>query len=345
MSATACTSTSTTSRSTSIAAACTASRTSCASARSGAHATQRGHIVQPEVLFPRQLALDVGGLDVRQSPDDGLRAVGQVPAGGRAVPVHAHPLRDVQASRRAEDRTGMGQTQSLIATAVKLVAQAARHPRCAPCARSVADLRAYERDYWRDTGPLARLGLPEASCSRSRSMQAGLRRRAAQFVRRASLTAVNVDRRANACSQRPPDLPQLDTAGSVASRSSSWICPLARTNRDGRSIWSTVAPAADSPTGREDQRLGTAGLLLPRCRPSSGTTPCSASRRSWPICRSPLPSHPPDTAAQQIDVINCHYLAPYFIHLVMAGALTARAGGRVGARRRYRRRIELGTGG
>ena len=53
----------------------------------------------------------------------------------------------------------------------------------------VADLRAYERDYWLETGPLARLGLPQGVVLPLRDMQASLRRRAAHFVRRGSRRA------------------------------------------------------------------------------------------------------------------------------------------------------------
>ena len=94
---------------------------------------QRGHIVQPEVLFPRQLALDVGGLDVAQSPHDGLRAVGQVPAWrARRFSTRRSPSAcSGFTAHRRPDRAGRT-TQSLIDTAVKLVAQAHRSSRTGP---------------------------------------------------------------------------------------------------------------------------------------------------------------------------------------------------------------------
>jgi hypothetical protein len=81
-------------------------------------------------------------------------------------------------------KTGQGwaQTQSLTDTAAKLVAQARHLPE--DIRQSiVADLRAYERDYWLDTGPLARLGLPQRVVLPLRDVQASVRRHAVHFVR------------------------------------------------------------------------------------------------------------------------------------------------------------------
>src|SRR5262249_55201770 len=86
-----------------------------------------------------------------------------------------------------QQKTGQAwlQTQSLVETAVQLVHRAQhlpeqeRHP-------PVADLRAYERDYGRDTGPRARLGLAPRVVLALREARATWRRRAAQMVGRAS---------------------------------------------------------------------------------------------------------------------------------------------------------------
>ncbi len=69
---------------------------------------QRGHIVQPEVLFPRQLALEVGGLDAENHRSMDYELWGKFLLAGAALQYHAHPFRDVQNSRRSEDRTGLG---------------------------------------------------------------------------------------------------------------------------------------------------------------------------------------------------------------------------------------------
>jgi len=147
-------------------------------------ANARGHIVQPEVLFPRQLALDVGLLDIDNHRTMDYELWGKLLLAGAHFQ-YTH-IRFAMFRLHGEQKTGQSwlQTQALVDTAVKLVARAAHLP--APLRQDlVADLRAYERQYWLDTGPLARLGLPEAVVLPLRSIQARLRRRAAQFVRRA----------------------------------------------------------------------------------------------------------------------------------------------------------------
>ena len=145
----------------------------------------RGHIVQPEVLFPRQLALDVGGLDAGNHRTMDYELWGKFLLAGAAfeythIPFGMFRLHDQQ-------KTGQdwAHTQSLIKTAVKLVDQAHGLPE-QERQHLVADLHAYERDYWRDTGPLARLGLPPGVVLPLREVHASLRRRAVQFVRRVS---------------------------------------------------------------------------------------------------------------------------------------------------------------
>ena len=73
---------------------------------------QRGHIVQPEVLFPRQLALDVGALDVRNHRTMDYELWGKFLLAGAPFQYTHIPFAHVQASRRAEDRTGLGDRRS-----------------------------------------------------------------------------------------------------------------------------------------------------------------------------------------------------------------------------------------
>jgi hypothetical protein len=144
---------------------------------------QRGHIVQPEVLFPRQLALDVGGLDVHNHRTMDYELWGKFLMAG-AVFQYTQIRFGVFRVHR-EQKTGQSwvQTQSLVDTAVKLVEQASDLPETTR-GSLVADLRAYEREYWLDTGPLARLGLPESVVVPLRDIQASLRRRAALLLGR-----------------------------------------------------------------------------------------------------------------------------------------------------------------
>jgi len=146
---------------------------------------QRGHIVQPEVLFPRQLALDVGALDVSDHRTMDYELWGKFFLAGAAFKYTHIPFAMFRLHGQQKTGQGWAQTQSLIQTAEKLVGQAHELPE-QERQRLVADLHAYERDYWRATGPLARLGLPPRIVLPLREVQANWRRRAVQLVRRAS---------------------------------------------------------------------------------------------------------------------------------------------------------------
>jgi len=148
-------------------------------------AHERGHIVQPEVLFPRQLALEVGGLDSHNHRTMDYELWGKLLLAGAHFK-YTH-IRFGRFRVHPGQKTGQdwAQTQSLIDTAVRLVARASDLP--GPVREAiVADLRAYEREYWLATGPLARLGLPEGVVLPLREMRARLRRRAVRLLRKAS---------------------------------------------------------------------------------------------------------------------------------------------------------------
>jgi hypothetical protein len=145
---------------------------------------QRGHIVQPEVLFPRQLALDVGGIDARNHTTMDYDLWGKLLLAG-AVFQYTHILFGtfrIQAEQKTAD--SWATTQSLTDTALKLVVQAHDMPE-AMRESIIADLRAYKRDYWLSTGPLARLGLSPGLVLPLRDLRAALRRQVVDLVRRA----------------------------------------------------------------------------------------------------------------------------------------------------------------
>jgi glycosyltransferase involved in cell wall biosynthesis len=144
---------------------------------------QRGHIVQPEVLFPRQLALDVGGLDVDNHRTMDYELWGKFLLAGATFEYTQIPFAMFRLHGQQKTAQGWAQTQSLIKTAAKLVDQAKNLPE-QERRHLVAELQAYERDYWRDTGLLARLGLPPDVVLPLREVYASWRRRAAQLVRR-----------------------------------------------------------------------------------------------------------------------------------------------------------------
>ncbi len=144
---------------------------------------RRGHIVQPEVLFPRQLALDVGGLDPDNHRTMDYELWGKfLLAGARFHYTHV-PVGMFRLHGQQKTRDHWQHTQSLVATAGRLVARA--DDLTEEVRQSIlGDLRAYEQDYWWRTGPLARLGLPPHWVMHLRDVRATLRRRAAHLVRR-----------------------------------------------------------------------------------------------------------------------------------------------------------------
>ena len=149
---------------------------------------RRGHLVQPEVLFPLPLTLAVGALDADNHRTMDYELWGRLLLAGARfrytqIPFGIFRIHDDQ-------KTGQGwqTTRSLVATAVKLAMQARDMPEHLRN-EIIADLHAYERNYWRETGPLARLGLPEHVVLPLRDLHATLRRRAGRLVGRASKAA------------------------------------------------------------------------------------------------------------------------------------------------------------
>jgi glycosyltransferase involved in cell wall biosynthesis len=146
---------------------------------------KRGHIVQPEVLFPRQLALDVGGLDTRDHRTMDYELWGKFLLAGATFQYTHIGIAMFRLHDQQKTGHGWATTQALVRTAEKLVSQAQSLPDGVR-RRIVSDLQAYEREYWRNTGPLARLGLPPSVVLPLRDMNASLRCHAAQFLRLAS---------------------------------------------------------------------------------------------------------------------------------------------------------------
>jgi glycosyltransferase involved in cell wall biosynthesis len=138
-------------------------------------AREQGHIVQPEVLFPRQLAIDVGGLDAANHRTMDYELWGKFLLAGAAFRYTGIPFGMFRQHSDQKTAAYWATTQSLVKTAIKLVGQAHE---LTESERStiVADLSEYERDYWRETGRLARFGLPTRVVSSLRGWRDGLRR-------------------------------------------------------------------------------------------------------------------------------------------------------------------------
>jgi len=131
-----------------------------------------GYIVQPEVLFPRKLALAVGGLDPENHYTMDYELWGKLFLAGAKIRYTDTPFGMFRKHLNQKTHDMLRQTRSLLDTAAKLVLQAdlfSDHTKDAILQDLHAYGEAYEANYWPGTGRLARLGLP-------RGMVTGLRR-------------------------------------------------------------------------------------------------------------------------------------------------------------------------
>lgn len=135
---------------------------------------QRGHLVQPEVLFPLQLALDVGGLNPDNHRTMDYELWGRLLLAGARFEYTDIPFGTFRLHEEQKTKEGWPTTQSLISAATRLLALAKDLPE-ETRREMLADLRAYENECWCRTGRLARLGLPRRLVTRVR----GLRQRCA----------------------------------------------------------------------------------------------------------------------------------------------------------------------
>ena len=148
---------------------------------------QRGHLVQPEVLFPRQLALNVGGVNPDNHRTMDYELWGRLLLAGVRFEYTDIPFGIFRQHEQQKTHDGWRTTQSLIATATRLLALAEDLPHHTR-QEILGDLRAYERECWRRTGRLARLRLPRRVVMRLRTLRATLHRAAQVVIRRTSTT-------------------------------------------------------------------------------------------------------------------------------------------------------------
>jgi glycosyltransferase involved in cell wall biosynthesis len=136
---------------------------------------QRGHLVQPEVLFPRQLALSAGGINRDNHRTMDYELWGRLLLAGARFEYTDVPFGIFRQHAEQKTHDGWRTTQSIIATATRLLALAHDLP---PHTRQeiLAELRAHERECWRRTGRLARLRLPQQIVTRLRALRATLNR-------------------------------------------------------------------------------------------------------------------------------------------------------------------------
>lgn len=136
---------------------------------------QRGHLVQPEVLFPLQRALDVGGLNPDNHWTMDYELWGRLLLAGTRVRYTDIPFGIFRLHADQKTHNGWRQTQSLISTATRLLALADDLP-AQTRQEILAELQAYEHECWRHTGRLARLRLPRRIVTRLRTLGATLHR-------------------------------------------------------------------------------------------------------------------------------------------------------------------------
>jgi GT2 family glycosyltransferase len=136
---------------------------------------QHGHLVQPEVLFPRQLSLDVGGLNPRNHRTMDYELWGRLLLAGARFEYTGIPFGTFRIHEQQKTFDGWRQSQSLIATATGLLGAATSLSDSTR--REILDeLRLLERECWRNTGRLATFGLPRGLVTRLRRLRTTLRR-------------------------------------------------------------------------------------------------------------------------------------------------------------------------
>ncbi len=123
----------------------------------------RGHIVQPEVLFPRALALSFGGLNTDNHFTMDYEFWGKLLLAGARFQYTDIPFGMFRRHGNQKTQDMLRQTRSLIETAARLVQQAQTFPQETKngILRDLsAYLSEYEKDDWKGSGRLAKLGLP-----------------------------------------------------------------------------------------------------------------------------------------------------------------------------------------
>ena len=139
----------------------------------------RGHIDQPAVLFPRALAVAVGGLNTGNhfTMDYGLW--GEFFLAGARYQYTEIQFGMFRQHFAQKTNNMLRQTKSLLETAAKLTARADCFSEETK-SEILADLQAYEvmfqKDYWRGTGRLAKIGLPSLLVTPLRKMRAALQK-------------------------------------------------------------------------------------------------------------------------------------------------------------------------
>jgi len=144
-----------------------------------------GQIVQPEVLFPRQLALSVGGLNPDNHRTMDYELWGKFFLAGAEFRYTDIPFGMFREQPNQKTQNILQQTDSLLDTAAMLVLQSEGFSSELK-QQLLGELRDYRRKYearyWRGTGRLARIGLPASVVDPLRHLRARLQKRAEAMV-------------------------------------------------------------------------------------------------------------------------------------------------------------------
>jgi glycosyltransferase involved in cell wall biosynthesis len=125
----------------------------------------RGHIDQPAVLFPRTLALSVGGLNTENHFTMDYELWGKLFLAGAKFQYTEIPVGMFREHANQKTHDMLRQTRALVDTAIQLALQADGLSEASK-KEILADLsdylKLYEKSQWKGSGRLAQLGLPQS---------------------------------------------------------------------------------------------------------------------------------------------------------------------------------------
>lgn len=145
----------------------------------------RGHIVQPEVLFPLELTMTIGGLNIDNQRTMDYELWGKLFLAGAKFQYTDIPFAMFRKHQNQKTRDRFRTTESLIDTAVRMISAVECFPKETQD-ELLKDLQEYKKDYWRNTGPLARLGLPPQIVMPLRDLKLKYQRRIRKFLKSGS---------------------------------------------------------------------------------------------------------------------------------------------------------------